>query len=69
MPEVLDKIIALRSELGARNLKQVDIEIDGGINTETAKEAIKAGANVLVAGSAIFYSKDYEKTICGLKKI
>ncbi|MDD4179673.1 MAG: ribulose-phosphate 3-epimerase [Candidatus Margulisbacteria bacterium] len=66
MPEVLPKIKMLKSECGKRNLK-VDIEVDGGINRETAKEVIKAGANVLVAGSAIFYSDDYQKAICGLK--
>ena len=37
----------------------VDIEVDGGINPETVKEVVAAGANVLVAGSAIFYSKNY----------
>jgi ribulose-phosphate 3-epimerase len=67
MPEVLPKIKKLRSEIIGRKLS-VDIEVDGGINVETAKEVIKAGANVLVAGSAIFYSKDYKKVICGLKQ-
>jgi len=67
MPEVLPKIKKLHSEIIGRKLS-VDIEVDGGINVETAKEVIKAGANVLVAGSAIFYSKDYKKVICGLKQ-
>jgi ribulose-phosphate 3-epimerase len=66
MAEVLPKIRALNSELRTRNLI-VDIEVDGGINLETAKEVVKAGANVLVAGSAIFYADDYKKVICGLK--
>ncbi len=66
MPEVLDKIRKLKAE--SRKLKSgFDIEIDGGINQETAREAIKAGANVLVAGSAIFYSKDYAAVIKSLK--
>jgi len=67
MPEVLPKIKKLHSEIISRKLS-VDIEVDGGINEQTAKEAVKAGANVLVAGSAIFYSEDYKKVICGLKQ-
>lgn len=68
MPEVLPKIRSLSTELRTRNLG-IDIEVDGGINEQTAKEVVKAGANVLVAGSAIFYSKDYKKVICGLKQM
>jgi ribulose-phosphate 3-epimerase len=68
MPEVLPKIKALKQECVKRNA-QCDIEVDGGINFETAKEVVKAGANVLVAGSAIFYAKDYREVICGLKTI
>ncbi|MDD5593478.1 MAG: ribulose-phosphate 3-epimerase [Candidatus Margulisbacteria bacterium] len=66
MPEVLPKIKKLSSELGVRSLK-VDIEVDGGITPENAGEVVKAGANVLVAGSAIFYAKDYAMAIKGLK--
>ncbi|MBU1866910.1 MAG: ribulose-phosphate 3-epimerase, partial [Candidatus Margulisbacteria bacterium] len=68
MPEVLPKIKALKSEIVDRQLS-VDIEVDGGINPETAKEVVKAGANVLVAGSAIFYAADPKQAICGLKTI
>jgi ribulose-phosphate 3-epimerase len=67
MPEVLPKIRALRKKTSDLGLRTLDIEIDGGINLNTAKEAVKAGANVLVAGSAIFHSEDYKKVICGLK--
>jgi ribulose-phosphate 3-epimerase len=66
MPEVLPKIRKLRSEVTSRQLS-VDIEVDGGINLETAREVVKAGANVLVAGSAIFHAADYKQVICGLK--
>jgi ribulose-phosphate 3-epimerase len=66
MPEVLGKIRELKKNMERRALN-VDIEVDGGINLETAKEVVKAGANVLVAGSAIFYASDYQKAICGLK--
>ncbi len=67
MAEVLPKIKKLSSELRVRSLK-VDIEVDGGINLETAPQVVKAGANVLVAGSAIFYAKDYKAVIQKLKK-
>ena len=42
---------------------QIFLEVDGGINNETISRASKAGANVFVAGSAIFGSSDYEQTI------
>lgn len=58
MPEVLEKIKTLRK------LKpNLDIEIDGGINKDTIKEAVKAGANVIVAGSSIFNHSDRKKAI------
>jgi ribulose-phosphate 3-epimerase len=49
----LPKIERLRAMLTARNLT-CDIEVDGGVNTETAPFAVRAGANVLVAGSAVY---------------
>jgi ribulose-phosphate 3-epimerase len=52
----LDKIARLRAELDSRKLN-VELEVDGGINTETAPQVIKAGARVLVAGAAIFNGK------------
>lgn len=68
MPEVLPKIKELRAEISKRKLN-VDIEVDGGINLQTAPEAIKAGANVLVAGSAIYHAKDYKGVIKKLKSL
>jgi ribulose-phosphate 3-epimerase len=68
MPEALPKIKKLSSELGVRSLK-VDVEVDGGINVENAPEVIKAGANILVAGSAVFYAQDYKAIIHQLKTI
>ncbi|HBA93206.1 MAG TPA: ribulose-phosphate 3-epimerase, partial [Ruminococcaceae bacterium] len=44
-----------------------NIEVDGGINAETIKIASKAGANVFVAGSAVFKSENPAKTIADLK--
>jgi ribulose-phosphate 3-epimerase len=52
----------------ARSLnRKLDIEVDGGINAETAKLSIENGANVLVAGTSIFRSKDYAKAIRQLR--
>ena len=53
IPAVLDKVKTLREKINKENLN-VEIEIDGGINVDTAKLAKKAGANVLVAGTAIY---------------
>lgn len=51
-----DKITRLRAELDRRGLK-AELEVDGGINSETAPSAVKAGARVLVAGAAVFNSQ------------
>ena len=52
----------------ARSLnRELDIEVDGGINADTAKLSIENGANVLVAGTSIFHSKDYAKAIRQLR--
>ena len=53
MPESLDKLSALRDEIKRQGL-EVELEIDGGINGETAPLAVAAGATVLVAGSYVF---------------
>ena len=57
MPEALDKIKAIKAEIDRQQLS-VDIEVDGGINAETAPLAVAAGANVLVAGNYIFSADD-----------
>lgn len=62
MEEVMPKIEKIR-ELN----KEIDIEVDGGINEETIKIAAKSGANVFVAGSAVFRSESPEKMIETLK--
>jgi ribulose-phosphate 3-epimerase len=66
MSEVLPKIRKLKAESSKRKAA-IDIEVDGGINLETAPQVVKAGANVLVAGSAIFYAKDYKAVIQKMK--
>ncbi len=63
MRGMLPKIERLRAEF-----PEMDIEVDGGINTETIKECAAAGANVFVAGSAVFNSKSPAQTIALLKK-
>ncbi|MCK4787066.1 MAG: ribulose-phosphate 3-epimerase [Desulfobacteraceae bacterium] len=62
IPEVIPKIKRLREEINKRDL-DVEIEVDGGIGPENIGRVSSAGANVFVAGSAIFYSDDYAKTI------
>jgi ribulose-phosphate 3-epimerase len=57
IPSVLDKLAAARKVVDERGLP-VELEIDGGINHETAPEAASAGADILVAGSAIFHADD-----------
>ncbi len=56
MPEMLDKVRFLRQEILRRKLK-IDIEVDGGISEDNAALISQAGANIFVAGSAIFKSK------------
>jgi ribulose-phosphate 3-epimerase len=57
IPEVLDKVAVARKEIDARGLA-VEIEIDGGINVDTAPAAAAAGCDILVAGSAVFHAPD-----------
>ncbi len=67
MPMALEKLTALKEECERRNLK-IDIEVDGGINKDTAPLAVRAGANVLVAGSYVF-SGDMAKNVNALKSL
>jgi len=62
---VCDKIGRLRALVGPR---PIDIEVDGGITAETAPLAAAAGANVLVAGSAVFRGGDYAKNIAAIRQ-
>ena len=67
IPATLDKIKRLRELIEQKDLA-IDIQVDGGIKPNTtASEAIKAGANILVAGSAIFKAEDRTKAIKDLK--
>ena len=49
--------------------KKIDIEVDGGINKKNAKTLIDAGADILVSGSTIFKSNNYQKTINELRNL
>jgi ribulose-phosphate 3-epimerase len=67
IPAVIPKIERVREMIDRRGLR-VDIEVDGGIGPETIQRVTRAGANVFVAGSAVFYSKDYAATIRLMKE-
>ena len=60
----VDKIKKLKQMIGSR---KIELEVDGGINAETAKTCIAAGADVLVAGTAVFGSADYAGNITKLR--
>lgn len=62
MDSQLDKIQTLRQKIHEENLT-IDLVIDGGINSDTAPQAIRSGANVLVAGTAVFCTKNYKENI------
>ncbi|MFB0828922.1 ribulose-phosphate 3-epimerase [Brevibacillus laterosporus] len=64
---VLPKIRDLRHLLNERGLSHVDIEIDGGVNAQTARLCEDAGATVLVAGSAVYNQPDRAKAIAEIR--
>ena len=67
LPLVLPKVRALREMIASQKLS-VDLEIDGGIAEDTIGAAAAAGANVFVAGNAVFTKKPYEASIAALKR-
>ena len=68
MPSALPKIEALTAEAERQGIS-LEIEIDGGINAETAPLAVKAGATVLVAGNYIFSAEDIPATVKEIKAL
>jgi ribulose-phosphate 3-epimerase len=66
LPEMLPKIRRLRTICAERDLHPV-IEVDGGENATTARQAAAAGATAIVAGSAIFGTKDYAASIAAIR--
>lgn len=67
LTDMVNKIETLKKYTQEENL-EIDIEVDGGINLKTAPEVKKAGANILVAGTAIVMAKDFKVIIDELKK-
>ena len=83
MPDMLEKVSFVRDVCDRLNIRQggvtskaksketlppFDIEVDGGINDETVKECVKAGANVIVSGSYLFRSPDMKKSVSRLRE-
>ena len=68
IPGVLPKISAIADQISSRNLN-IELQVDGGVNRETAPSIIRAGATVLVAGSAIFSAPDGLSLINDFKKM
>ncbi|KQL58194.1 MULTISPECIES: ribulose-phosphate 3-epimerase [Bacillaceae] len=66
IPTTLTNIKRLRALIDEYKLP-VDIQVDGGINVETAKACVDAGATILVAGSSIFQADHYEKAIAEIR--
>lgn len=66
IPETMSKVTALRNEID-RNGYDCLVQVDGGINAETARVAIKAGADDLVSGSYLFKAPDMAKAVAGLR--
>ena len=67
IPAMMDKIKELRRRIDSMGLN-VDIQVDGGISLDNIKEVAEAGANVFVAGSAVFNAPDPKKMIEDMKK-
>ena len=66
MPDMMDKVRAIRGWIDSRGL-DCELEVDGGIDPDTAKIAVEAGANVLVAGSAVYKADDIPARIRQLR--
>jgi ribulose-phosphate 3-epimerase len=67
IPDAVNKLRQAKALIGRR---KIDLEVDGGINPDTAALVAKAGANVLVAGNAIFSGNDaktYKKRIAAIR--
>ena len=68
MPSALPKVRALKAEAERLGLN-LEIEIDGGINAETAPLAVEAGVSVLVAGNYIFSADNIDETVKSIKAL
>ena len=68
IPATLEKIRRLKAMIDSRGL-EVGIEVDGGISSQTIAAAAAAGANIFVAGSAVYNSRSYQETIAELRRL
>lgn len=71
LPEVLPKIARLRQMIDAEESasgRAVDLEVDGGVKVGTARQVVEAGADVLVAGNAVFATADYGQAIRSIRE-
>ncbi|MHB8482513.1 MAG: ribulose-phosphate 3-epimerase [Nitrospiria bacterium] len=67
IPSILAKIKAARKMIDSKGVK-VELEVDGGLKVDNVKQISEAGCDIFVAGSAIFKSKDYGKTISAMRQ-
>ena len=67
IPETIEKVKQLKKYIEERNI-DIDIEVDGGVNLSNKGILINSGVNIIVAGSSIINSNDYEKVIKEIKK-
>ena len=67
IPSTIEKIEKLKEYIKKKQL-EVDIEVDGGINLQTASQVKKAGANILVVGTALIQTENYKEMVAKLKK-
>src|SRR6188768_1303674 len=65
IPAALDKLRDVRTLIGAR---PIDIEVDGGVTAQNSADVVRAGANVLVAGSAVFKGGTYKANIAAIRQ-
>jgi len=65
IPAALEKIAQVRTLVGAR---PIDIEVDGGVTPANAEKVVRAGANALVAGNAVFKGGDYKGNIAAIRQ-
>ena len=65
IPSQLDKIRVIRTMIGGR---PIDLEVDGGVTAANAADVVRAGANVLVAGSAVFKGGQYKENIAAIRQ-
>ena len=65
IPQMCEKVARIRSMIGDR---PIDLQVDGGVNPQTAADVSRAGANVLVAGSAVFKEGRYKENISAIRE-